>query len=376
MKIDTDATNPRYVFVDGLRGLAAVGVLCCHLLQCSVLGPTLEKVLPAPILFLCCYGSHGVQVFFVISGFVIAHSLRNVEPTGRAIGNFILRRQLRLDLPYWAALALVLASTAVEAVTPGLTPRTLPGAGNVIVNLLYLQNVVGATQIVGVAWTLCLEVQFYLVFILILAFSRRVAGQVTMGRVPLSAVALVGGLGLLSLLDQSAGVVAAPWFIPFWFYFAAGVLCYWHLRGRLHPAVFWSFMGAFVAIPVRTDWVSIATGFTTALVFFAVGRAGKLTTWLGGPVWKYLGKTSYSFYLVHLPVLSIILRAGYKISGENQAAALGWFVAAAIASLGAGHLMWKYVETPSLRLSARLKLRQPPAQVAVHSLDSTAILEA
>ena len=376
MKTNPDTANPRYVFVDGLRGFAAVGVLCHHLLQCSVLGPVLEKALPSPILFLCLHGARGVQVFFVISGFVIAHSLRNVEPTGRAIGNFILRRQLRLDLPYWAMLAFVLANTACEIMAPGLTSRALPSFGNVILNLLYLQNIVGVTQILGTAWTLCLEIQFFLVFILILAFGRRLAGQVTVGRAPLSAVGLVGGLGLLSLVNQAPGDSQPPWFLPYWFYFAAGVLCYWHLRGRMHPAVFWCFLGAFLVIPVRTNVISIATGFTTALAFFAVGRAGKLTTWLGGPVSKYLGKISYSLYLVHLPVLSIVLRAGYKVSGENKAASLVWFTVAAAASFVAGHLMWRYVETPSLRLTARLKLRQAPVQPIDHSPAPEAVLEA
>ena len=238
-------TEPRYVFVDGLRGLAALAVVGHHLLECTVMGPALGRILPGPLQFLCERGLYGVQVFFVISGFVIAHSLRRTEPTARAIGNFIVRRQLRLDLPYWAALAVVLAGTALEAHLPGLTPRTLPTVGNVLANMGYLQNLLGATQVLGVAWTLCLEVQFYLVFIAILACGRGAVGAVTVGPVPLLVVALVGGLGLVSLGDRAAGVVAVGWFLPFWFYFAAGVLCYWHFRGRLHAAVFWGFVGAF-----------------------------------------------------------------------------------------------------------------------------------
>ena len=91
--------NPRYVFVDGLRGLAAMAVVFHHLLECSVLGPVLETILPGPLKFFCSHGSHGVQVFFVISGFVIAHALRNIEPTAGAFGNFVSALAWRGGIP-------------------------------------------------------------------------------------------------------------------------------------------------------------------------------------------------------------------------------------------------------------------------------------
>ena len=96
-------------------------------------------------------------------------------------------------------------------------------------------------------------------------------------------------------------------------------------------------------------------GLATVLALHAVGRAGRLTTWLGGPVSTYLGRISYSLYLIHAPVLSVVLRAGYKLTGENPAAAVGWFVLAATACLGAAHLLHVLVEAPALRLAARWK---------------------
>jgi peptidoglycan/LPS O-acetylase OafA/YrhL len=91
------------------------------------------------------------------------------------------------------------------------------------------------------------------------------------------------------------------------------------------------------------------------LGLYGVGRAGRLTTWLGGPVMGYMGRTSYSLYLVHLPVLTVVLRAGYKLTGENRWAALLWLALAALCCFAAAHLLYVFVEAPSLKLVARFK---------------------
>lgn len=353
----------RYIFLDGVRGLAALAVVCHHLLDGTVLGPVLDRIFPGPLTFFCHHGARGVQVFFVISGFVVAHALRRTEPTFRAAGNFILRRQLRLDPPYWTALAVTLAVMALEWCVPGLTPRRLPGVGEVLLNMCYLQNVTGVTQVLGVAWTLCIEVQFYLVFIFLVTFCRMVAN----GPVPSLLIFAVGGLGLLSLFEHTSEVATPPWLLPFWFYFVAGIFCYWHLHGRLGAVVFWTFIGALAVAAWHDQDGRTAVGLATVLVFYAVGRAGRLTTWLGHSVFGYLGKISYSLYLIHLPVLLVILRAGYKLTGENQVAAVGWFVLALLTSIATAHVFCVYVEVPSARLARRLKFGLRAPRFAVDS---------
>ena len=71
------SSRERYVFIDALRGFACLGVLVYHLFFNTVMIEPIKLAFPAFILKLVSYGTYGVQIFFVLSGFVIAHSLHH-----------------------------------------------------------------------------------------------------------------------------------------------------------------------------------------------------------------------------------------------------------------------------------------------------------
>ncbi|RYG56101.1 acyltransferase, partial [bacterium] len=106
----TSPKTSRFHFIDALRGLAAASVVLHHLFVASVMATVYEAASPWLVRVLFQAGAHGVEIFFVLSGFVIAHSLRNNGLSLGDLGRFIVRRQVRLDPPYWAALVLGLGS--------------------------------------------------------------------------------------------------------------------------------------------------------------------------------------------------------------------------------------------------------------------------
>ncbi len=165
------SSNPRFCFLDALRGVAASGVVLHHLFFASVMVTVYEGASPSWVRDLFQVGAHGVEIFFVLSGFVIAHSLRNNELSLASLGRFILRRQVRLDPPYWAALVLGLGALWMRNHLPGVQRQPMPSAPELLLNATYLHELFRLPKesaVLEVAWTLCLEIQFYLVFIALL----------------------------------------------------------------------------------------------------------------------------------------------------------------------------------------------------------------
>lgn len=103
------------------------------------------------------YGWLGVELFFLISGFVICMSC-----WGRSVGDFFTSRVTRLYPAYWFA---VLATTAVLLLIPG-GQKPLPWP-DVLTNLTMLQEPLGVRMVDGVYWTLFAELRFYLLFALV-----------------------------------------------------------------------------------------------------------------------------------------------------------------------------------------------------------------
>ena len=85
----------RFAFVDALRGIAAVGVAAYHIDRYGPLPGAAASVVPKFVNSALHHGWVGVQMFFVISGFVIAYTLRGARVTPRYLGNFALRRSLQ-----------------------------------------------------------------------------------------------------------------------------------------------------------------------------------------------------------------------------------------------------------------------------------------
>lgn len=338
---------PRYLFIDALRGVACLAVLSHHLLYYTPLEGALRAILPGLCLWLAAFGKYGVQVFFVLSGFVIAHATRELPPRHSAVCNFILRRQIRLDPPYWVALGLVLASLALEKCIPGTRSAPFPSVYVLLLNLTYLQGIAGLQPLLSVAWTLGIEIQFYLVWAALLVALKNRENQPHGWAGP----ALLGS-GLLSLLCVTAPQML---FVRHWVYFALGALLYWVHRGwlsSLFPALLCC---ACLVSAAVNGFPGDLTGGATGLLLHACQLCNRWGTWGEQRAYQYFGQISYSLYLCHATVLLAVMRLGYKLTREASLPAVIWAGLAAVASVGVAHLFWLWVERPSMEWARRLK---------------------
>ena len=356
----------RFALVDALRGVAAVGVVLFHAYRRDLL-PHARAPLPEPLHSLLAHGNLGVYIFFVLSGFVIAHSVRGAAITPGFVGRFALRRSLRLDPPYWVAIA---AALALPMLGPTGRPPPSPSAGLVVAHVLYVQQFLGIPHLLVVFWTLCLEIQFYLVYVVAMGAVQRLAGE--------RAWLVFGALWLASLVVATEILrLRYAVFLWAWPYFFLGALTAWHHEGRIATRT-WTLVTAATAAVLpwsHSPWLSdddapqrAAVVLAVALLLLLAGRtrsAGRSllqTATLGRPL-QYLGRISYSLYLIHLLVVTPTARLGIRLLGGGPLGALrvlGLALGCTRARIAVAHVLHVAVERPALRLSRRIRLAAPP----------------
>ncbi len=370
--ISPTGKSPRYVFLDAWRAIAALGVMMHHMIHNTVMTATLKNALPAPLMALDQIASYRIPLFMIISGFVIAHALRKNPLTKASIGNFVLRRHLRLDPVYWVMIILMLGFLGLEKLIPGTVTPRWPNSKDVLLNFVYLQNILHAEEVVGVAWTLCIEFQFYMIFVLMLVLGKLISRRRIEGRSHAEPLWMAFGLGCVSLgyihfVDNNV------WFIQYWHYFALGTLCWAAVHFPQFQKMFYYFLGLtalsmiFMPLSPLVPHLSMgdpnvsAPAMLISLLLsgfiYIVGIRGRLATmWNWRPL-QYVGSISYSLYLVHIPVLWVVLRGGYKLTRDNPYFAVMWFVIAGLACVGVAHVFFLMFERPSMKFAARFKPR-------------------
>jgi len=272
----------------GLRGVAALMVFAGHLL-----GGTAKHVYAGdPSYFRAIegmwhFGTAGVVLFFVISGFVILPSVIRYSP-----GQFALRRLVRL---YPLFLVLTLLFVALNATT-NLYPH-LNGAGPVLAGLTFLNIFVGTEQLTPNAWSLSFEVMFYALtcfcaYFVIHRPSRlgaAIAGVVCLAFVLVFPIAcfFFGGVLIRMAHDQGLRIpVGLARLLEM-----GSALCF--LR--------YASMSWFAYVPADfTNPVALMILVSSLCYFFLAVQPGSLTAMcLRSSGALYLGTVSYSLYLVH-----------------------------------------------------------------------------
>jgi exopolysaccharide production protein ExoZ len=321
-----------------LRAFAALAVVVFHACQWSDVDFDI--------------GAGGVDVFFVISGFLMWRITQDQAVTAT---DFLRRRIVRVVPLYWIA-TITLALLALAA--PGLISQLKPTAPHLALSLLFIPHLDPdgiPFPFLPPGWTLNYEAILYLIFTASLAAprSRRLA-------------LVVGALGLITL----TGLVIRPLFPlfanPMMLEFAAGVLLARFAEDGRWPSrgMGWSLIGlglvVFAMLRVLGIHSDIGRWFlwgAPAVVIIAgalaVEASGRLPR---SAILKRLGDASYAIYLCHWPIIAIAA----KLAGERQP----WLFVPTVtlAAMMAGLAVHVWVEAPLIRL---LRRRSPQPAFSV-----------
>jgi peptidoglycan/LPS O-acetylase OafA/YrhL len=311
--------------IDGLRFVSIALVVLFHLCGYTVAKATPGHFDGAADNFVALLGStghYGVQLFFVISGFVLAlpfaryRLLNGPRPQLRA---YYLRRLTRLEPPYIVAMVGIFA---VASLYYGVSARAL--APHLAASLAYVHNAVYGigSSINIVAWSLEVEVQFYLlapllamVFVLPNRIVRRLALVAAISAIVLIQFLWPFGDGRLAL--------SLPHYLQFFllgFLIADLYLVSWQLPSRRDHL--WDVVGILAWVGLIAVWMLVPTPSAlflvlAFLVFCATFRGRRVRAAFCNAWIATIGGMCYSIYLLHYPLISALGRRTAPIAARQ-----------------------------------------------------------
>lgn len=317
----------RVLELDAIRGLAALAVVFFHYgYKYDVLyGHTGEFP------FSVKWGQYGVQIFFMISGFVI---LMTLERSAR-IADFAVSRFSRLYPAYWAALILTTAIVQLLGVTDLIFPPSV-----FLINLTMLQMAFGVPNIDGAYWTLFVELCFYVSMAACAAVG--LLKHILWVMIPAVVAAWLAPMGIAALgYEPPYLLYLIVWSVPF---FAIGMSFYCLSAKRENAALCWAVILVAMAVSFEFGQWRLFGVAAIGASLFALLLSGKLG-FLGARPFVALGALSYTLYLVHESIGWAIIR---RLEASGYAPELAVAVAIGVA-FASSWLLTTYVERPALR---------------------------
>ena len=300
------------------------------------------------------FGPSGVDLFFVISGFIMVFTT-----TGSAItpGRFMRRRIVRVVPLYWL-LTLLMVMVALAA--PGLFKTLRVSATTLLQSLFFVphfsQSFPGFVfPLLVPGWTLNLEMFFYVLFAASLWLPEHV-------RLPVFAGFLVGLVATGAVFGPFGSAPAQTYTSPMLLEFVAGALmAAWSLQGRSIASKGGSLllMAIGSAMLVLRDTPPLGSG--TQIIGATLVVAGALDPAFGrwqSRTLRALGDSSYSLYLTHVFTLGALRAAWVKLlpGAPNLFSAILFMLLALVCCAMVGWLSYRWIESPVLRRLTRRRV--------------------
>jgi exopolysaccharide production protein ExoZ len=338
--------------IQGLRGIAVLFVILFHLQGIERKYST-DWALPD----LLQLGAIGVDVFFLISGFIMMTVTRPLLPGKRSAFDFILHRCIRIYPLYWLVSALILAGILLK---PDAV-KNIPSS-----DFYLLQSFLLLPQtdlpLLSLGWTLIHEIYFYCVFGILLLLPAKT-------RIPALALWSALSIALWQILQPEQ---TQPWLYvlcnPLTLEFTTGcfIAALLQRKQAIHPLLilfagiaatlvswyFWA-SGSYREFPVGSDRVIY---FLVPCALILAGSVAMDYQGISFHRWlKKTGDASYSLYLTHILIMSVGGRLWQLFRDQSSLADnMMWLSALFAVTLTGGMLCHQWIEKPLIRYLRQL----------------------
>lgn len=329
----------RMPLIDALKAMAAMLVLLNHFSSYGPLAAAARDVFPDLSGWLFDYGRMAVQVFLVVAGFLAA---RGLSAHGGALPAFplalIWKRYLRLVIPYLAAIGLSIAAAAIA--DHWMDDDAIPARATFkqwLAHALLLQSLLGFESLSAGVWYIAIDFQLFALMALLL----------WAGRIRRLAPALVISTALASLFWFNLDASWDNWAIYFFGSYGLGAAAWWASERKQLSA---SWLGVIATVTIAALIVDfrlrIALALGVALLLGFGRRNGFLERWPDLTAFAFLGRISYSVFLVHFPILLLVNGLYTRLEWSSPASAIFALFFAFTAAIGAATLFYRWIESP------------------------------
>jgi peptidoglycan/LPS O-acetylase OafA/YrhL len=344
----TDLRSDRLALVDALKATACLAIVLHHLAFYGPMSDRAEMLAPNLVAWLSQHARLAVQVFLVVAGFLAARAL---APEGRLLTarpmGTVLRRYLRLAVPYLAAIAIAIPAAALaRSLMDHPSVPDAPSLAQVAAHALLLQDVLGFESLSAGFWYVAIDFQLFAMLVALLWIARRTGGQGARGR--WLGPALVAALACASVFSFNRIAALEAWAPYFFASYALGAIAYWITRGRGIAALWLLPLVLVTLAALELEFrIRIAVALVAALVLAGAARGWMPTAWAEHAGFGRLARISYSIFLVHFPVCLVVNAVWARfLPPDAWVHALG-IVVAFTASVLAGALLCRHVEARS-----------------------------
>lgn len=336
------------LFILALRAVAALIILMHHY---ALYAPLRDWAAPLAGDVLDWFASYAraTQVFFVVGGYVAAHTIGSRQWSLQHLWRFVLQRYCRLGLP---SLAVVVMILPIYAFARGWVSDDVLGEvvtlPQFLAHLVFLQDILGYEALSTGLWFVCINFQLSIAYALILACEHHFRGKGDGWFMRLGWLAAVSSLFFFNLNPEWD-----IWGLYFFPYFFMGIIVYRAVRGLGKAFLAYQLL-LIVAICVEWRWrLVIAMMFGMAL--YIAERSGLGERWPRSRWLASLGRISFSLFLVHFPVLVLVGGLWARLGWDSPLAAIGGLLVAVGLALLVAALFHRWVEEPARRLSHRFR---------------------